>query len=234
MVEFDKASAACSSRAGSEPPPPSAATKHLTEHRSAVDGGSQRCIAPLPSGTIEQSSTKPNKPVKVTGYLQSAPRDLGEGFAHRLRWAHAVNSRRRIVQALNSDVHLLEADVSFGPLLKSGQGTDSPDEVETQVRVESGEPIIMAHYPTERSSDLSLEHFVKIVLDFNNSVHADTMPYKLSGDASPSQQRKRRPAFHKVRSAANAAAWPPQSSIEISTEDEAEAFTAELETELDA
>jgi len=112
------------------------------------------------------------------GYLQTAPQDFGERFAHRLRWSHAVNSSHRLRCALASPVHFLEADVSVGPLRNQAteESCSSPGTKATAssagVRASSGDPIIMAHYPTERSSDLSLENFVDTVLEFNERILA--------------------------------------------------------------
>lgn len=116
-------------------------------------------------------------------YLEAAPNDFGECFAHRLRWAHAVNSSHRLHCALASAVHFLEADVSVGPLTSQACSVDvetvhALDEGrraaagDVSVRTKSGEPVIMAHYPTERSSDLSLERFIATVLQFNQRVLA--------------------------------------------------------------
>ncbi|CAK0823810.1 unnamed protein product [Prorocentrum cordatum] len=131
-------------------------------------------------------------------YPQSAAEHFSESFAHRLRWAHAVNSKRRLRGALAASAHFLEADVAAGPLTPAAQlyeappvspGGDlsapppiqapsrrgergrlsgaAPTQETTSVLTASQQSVIMAHYPTEGSSDLSLERFVSAVLRHN-------------------------------------------------------------------
>mmetsp|Transcript_14625 Transcript_14625/g.28798 ORF Transcript_14625/g.28798 Transcript_14625/m.28798 type:complete len:537 (-) Transcript_14625:16-1626(-) len=135
---------------------------------------------------VKNSNAPPAAHARQTfGYLQTAPLDFGERFAHRLRWSHAVNSSHRLRCALASPVHFLEADVSVGPLRNqaadescSGSGAKAAAK-STSVRAPNGDAIIMAHYPTERSSDLSLENFIDTVLEFNERILA-----KLKADSS--------------------------------------------------
>lgn len=115
-------------------------------------------------------------------YPSSAANFFGEPFAHRLRWAHAVNSRRRLRAVLCTDAHFLEADVAAGPVFSrkdevftlpsSGSGASSTvyRSLGTDVVTEDGQAVIMAHYPTERSSDLTLESFIRTVLVHNEYV----------------------------------------------------------------
>eukprot|EP00929_Paragymnodinium_shiwhaense_P099481 TRINITY_DN61149_c0_g1_i1.p1 TRINITY_DN61149_c0_g1~~TRINITY_DN61149_c0_g1_i1.p1 ORF type:complete len:474 (+),score=93.15 TRINITY_DN61149_c0_g1_i1:143-1564(+) len=111
-------------------------------------------------------------------YPNSAATFFGEHFAHRLRWGHAVNSKRALKASLRSSVHFLEADVAAGPLLppevatstsraSSHKANSAPT---TTVKTAAGDPIIMAHYPTERSSDLSFEDFIRSVMSHNAKV----------------------------------------------------------------
>jgi hypothetical protein len=138
------------------------------------------------SAGVKNSDAPPAAHARQTfGYLQTAPLDFGERFAHRLRWSHAVNSSHRLRCALASPVHFLEADVSSGPL--RNQATDESCHSSgttgaassSSVRAVNGDSIIMAHYPTERSSDLSLENFIDTVLEFNERILA-----KLETDSS--------------------------------------------------
>lgn len=115
-------------------------------------------------------------------YPRLAARDFGEQFAHRLRWAHAVNSRRRLRLALATAAHFLEADVAAGPLVEHArERAPAPPSVParpasadrgpgTRVHTAQGQSVIMAHYPTARSSDLSLERFITAVLRHNERV----------------------------------------------------------------
>lgn len=149
-------------------------------------------IAPLlgqeePHGA---SSSQPRKErrrkeerVPLGDYPTRAALYFGEGFAHRLRWAHAVNSRRRLRVALNTDVHFLEADVAYGPMIPASQAAREDAESRYQrprrrtkpslVSTASGETVIMAHYPTESSSDLSLDRFINAVLRHNECIASE-------------------------------------------------------------
>eukprot|EP00435_Cladocopium_sp_Y103_P046340 s549_g13.t1 len=116
--------------------------------------------------------------VSANCYANDAAEYFGENFAHRLRWAHAVNSLRVLRQALRSNAHFVEADVSAGTLTEEKQdpASESPKNAataETSVATSSKIPIIMAHYPTQRSSDLSFELFVAAVLKHNAQVDGD-------------------------------------------------------------
>jgi hypothetical protein len=128
-----------------------------TKRKSAIDCG------PRPvSGDL----------ISANCYANDAAEYFGENFAHRLRWAHAVNSLRVLRQALCSNAHFVEADVSAGTLMEEKQdpASESPKNAataETSVATSSKIPIIMAHYPTQRSSDLSFELFVAAVLKHN-------------------------------------------------------------------
>lgn len=56
--------------------------------------------------------------LSATCYPNEAADYFGENYAHRLRWAHAVNSLRVLRSALRSNAHFLEADVSAGTLME--------------------------------------------------------------------------------------------------------------------
>lgn len=115
-----------------------------------------------------------------SSYPQAAALDLGQSFAHRLRWLHAVNSLEYLREALASSVQFLEADVAAGQLLiEPGDadelaGIEDSDLVQTTwasgcVKTPCGKSIIMAHFPTEYSSNLSLDSFITAVLQHNPS-----------------------------------------------------------------
>lgn len=112
----------------------------------------------------------------LEGYPSRAAEYFGEPYAHRLRWAHAVNSRKMLGRALAMDAHFLEADVSIGKLVDSADGltasTSSGVKEKSTVVSASGAPVIMAHYPTTRSSDLTLEGFMATVLWHNAQLDA--------------------------------------------------------------
>ena len=84
--------------------------------------------------------------------------------------------------ALVSNSHFLEADVSAGPLVeqkpdplaKPGSSSGSRVSVtETSVVTSAGLPVIMAHYPTQRSSDLCFELFIGAVLKHNAQIDGE-------------------------------------------------------------
>ena len=119
-----------------------------------------------------------------TSYPNEAADYFGELFAHRLRWAHAVNSQRMLSTALVSNSHFLEADVSAGPLVEQkpdsfakgasgGSGGSRVAVTETSVMTSAGLPVIMAHYPTQRSSDLCFELFIGAVLKHNAQIDGE-------------------------------------------------------------
>lgn len=114
--------------------------------------------------------------VALEGYPSRAAEYFGEPYAHRLRWAHAVNSRKMLGKALAMDAHFLEADVSIGRLIEGADAvtaaTSSGVKENPAVASASGAPVIMAHYPTTRSSDLTLEVFMATVLLHNAQLDA--------------------------------------------------------------
>ena len=68
--------------------------------------------------TIFLPSFEPGDVLSATCYPNEAADYFGENYAHRLRWAHAVNSLRVLRSALRSNAHFLEADVSAGTLME--------------------------------------------------------------------------------------------------------------------
>eukprot|EP00747_Dinoflagellata_sp_TGD_P070879 gnl/TRDRNA2_/TRDRNA2_156786_c0_seq2.p1 gnl/TRDRNA2_/TRDRNA2_156786_c0~~gnl/TRDRNA2_/TRDRNA2_156786_c0_seq2.p1 ORF type:complete len:728 (-),score=157.53 gnl/TRDRNA2_/TRDRNA2_156786_c0_seq2:109-2292(-) len=230
----------------SSPGFPPRATRGPDRHREAVPFGGTRCASEYPAAAADY---------------------FGEGFAHRLRWAHAVNSRRRLRGALATSAHFLEADVSAGPLVQverimgpeeaSGRTVVRRRSVDpnTTVCTASGDAIIMAHFPTERSSDLSLEAFVNAVIRHNERVAAmqDEAEREMSASAgagmAPPSSPGPRSAVDEARiagggvarrhdGAASASNGPrlvaDPSAIAMGQTDEAAAFAKELEKELDA
>lgn len=123
----------------------------------------------------QQPPRKEKRVISQAVYPDAAAQFFGEAFAHRLRWSHAVNSKRKLRGALITSGHFLEADVSFGSLVcrdetngrRKSHETPQP---KTTVCTAAGAPVIMAHYPTEMSSDLSLEDFFEQVLTHNERV----------------------------------------------------------------
>lgn len=109
---------------------------------------------------------------------------FGVDASHELRWRHAVNSRRRLRWALADDsVQMLEADVCIGDLIvaagnlqsvplasQSESDEDAPSSfrnIEASGVERTCNQLIMAHYPTSLSSDLSFEEFVVEVMQHN-------------------------------------------------------------------
>uniref|UniRef100_A0A1B6DAG5 Menorin-like domain-containing protein n=1 Tax=Clastoptera arizonana TaxID=38151 RepID=A0A1B6DAG5_9HEMI len=82
-------------------------------------------------------------PVSVDDYFQ-----LG-GNLSKVTWAHAVNSKSLLEEALNGSIMMLEADVILGQLEGTGEG---------------GSPIPVMGHPPTTSSDLSLEQFISKVI----------------------------------------------------------------------
>eukprot|EP00928_Gymnodinium_smaydae_P018300 TRINITY_DN16972_c0_g2_i1.p1 TRINITY_DN16972_c0_g2~~TRINITY_DN16972_c0_g2_i1.p1 ORF type:complete len:574 (+),score=113.94 TRINITY_DN16972_c0_g2_i1:228-1949(+) len=150
-------------------------------------------------------------------YPYEASVHFGECYPHRLRWAHAVNSQRRLRDVLATRAHFLEADVAAGtlrvdvpppqvaeashhPSSSSSSGVGAPSVTwrdnhltDTRVRAENGSAVIMAHYPTESSSDLSLEQFILDVIRHNEKVlarerRAASAAAKSAGDGRQPEQ----------------------------------------------
>mmetsp|Transcript_47590 Transcript_47590/g.101845 ORF Transcript_47590/g.101845 Transcript_47590/m.101845 type:complete len:628 (+) Transcript_47590:217-2100(+) len=197
----------------------------------------------LPTRSVSSSSvprcTNRGGPSKRL-YVDDAAHHFGQPFAHRLRWMHAVNSHRRLDLALKGDAHLLEGDVSMGPLVRAAapagtksladcpsSSSDAKDSTPrtsdtSEVGGEEGNGlfVIMAHYPTERSSDLSLANFVDRVLSHNDNC-------KDKPDSSPDGSAA-------ASTATSSTARPPRHDDEDAlTNQEAKDFAAELEEELD-
>ena len=78
--------------------------------------------------------------------------------------------------------------MSAGTLMEEKQdpASESPNAAtaETSVATSSKIPIIMAHYPTQRSSDLSFELFVAAVLKHNAQAELSCFPFGLWDNAS--------------------------------------------------
>ncbi len=89
---------------------------------SVSDAGSRG--AAVAGGISGSSTASEEKGALLTDlqYLEAAAQDFAQPFAHRLRWSHAVNSIGCLQEALAGDSHLLEADVSAGPLLGQPSG----------------------------------------------------------------------------------------------------------------
>jgi len=134
---------------------------------------------PLDEGLLE-AEAKPSKQElrqaksRIFDYPTDAAQFFGESFPHRLRWAHAVNSRRKLGVALGTGAHFLEGDVASGKLFQAPPLNSGMPEQQTTVDVggtdvvtNTGEAVIMAHYPTEHSSDLSFELFISAVIKHN-------------------------------------------------------------------
>lgn len=178
-------------------------------------------------------------------YPTSCASSFGEYFAHRLRWSHAVNSRRRLKAALALDVHFLEADVSFGPLLLNPEvslentrrfGNRSSRRDNHDVKTTDGYTVIMAHYPTESSSDLSLETFIKAVLRHNERCFDgavqdldEASPIQEKSSASALERTERKSAFSMPRMDDEQAPDPRDQGVL----EEASAFANDLNRELD-
>mmetsp|Transcript_48198 Transcript_48198/g.108356 ORF Transcript_48198/g.108356 Transcript_48198/m.108356 type:complete len:527 (+) Transcript_48198:90-1670(+) len=184
-----------------------------------------------------------------TPYPLVACKDFGETYPHRLRWAHAVNSKHRLVGAFSTGAHLLEADVSCGPLLGHAPqvvertasdaslraGNRVPrrrpskafESSTDTLRTANNESIIMAHYPTQTQSDLSFEDFILSVIAHNKRARA-------------SERVMQRP--HPTDAEAGQVNGPEKGKgvpvgegklPEAESGDEAVAFVKELDSELD-
>eukprot|EP00927_Polykrikos_kofoidii_P054650 TRINITY_DN49037_c0_g1_i1.p1 TRINITY_DN49037_c0_g1~~TRINITY_DN49037_c0_g1_i1.p1 ORF type:complete len:523 (-),score=70.94 TRINITY_DN49037_c0_g1_i1:134-1579(-) len=144
----------------------------------------------MPSvGCQEASGSRPTVNAMSTDYPSKAANFFGERFAHRLRWCHAVNSKGALSAMLHTSVHFLEADVAAGPLISfESSGGSKPS---TSVVTQSGDSVIMAHYPTQTSSDLSLEVFIQEVLAHNKSMGQPITQMKPAKLGTRSDARRR-------------------------------------------
>jgi len=199
-------------------------------HAAGVADAAQRPTSYVAIVSDAPAAPEDSPAERVKGYPEVAAAHFGECFAHRLRWAHAVNSRRRLKGALATSAHFIEADVASGPLVEEASRNDAPAGAarhprlesargkDTKVCTASGKSIIMAHYPTEQSSDLSLERFMTAVLRHNERIgEAGTVAAPI-----PSQAPLRR--SRTAQRAEEEEAHPPN---------EAAAFARDLNKELD-
>jgi len=198
-----------------------------------------KCIEGEDSAKPAQSSqciqSRPADPMKMpSGYPASAASYFGEYGAHRLRWAHAVNGRRRLRAALCTAANFLEADVTSGPLVHKDevpvQGGQDGNGLDTRVKTPAGQPVIMAHYPTELSSDLSFESFMQTVLRHNDRVRADAATEITAAAAAAGQGCGQ---GQSSGSSPAAASTQPKRNTSTSTEEEATIFTRQLDIELE-
>lgn len=198
------------------------------ENRAALAEPTAATTPPV-EGAAPEGAGRMGPPPRREGYMRAAARDFRQPFAHRLRWEHAVNSWSRLRLALQSDANLLEADVSTGPLLAIPGYEDSG---QTSVVTSQGGAVIMAHYPTERKSDLSLERFVQTVLQ-----HNQTMAVEAEESSAAESSSKRRSAGETPGAQAADCRLPfrrrEDCSEDVSSADEAAAFRRELDKELD-
>lgn len=186
-----------------------------------------------PTQPSQPSQSRPADPPKIaSGYPASAASYFGEYGAHRLRWAHAVNGRRRLRAALCTAANFLEADVTSGPLVYKDevpvQGGQDGNALDTCVKTPAGQSVIMAHYPTELSSDLSFECFMQTVLRHNDRVRADAAAEITAVAAAAGQGHG-----HGQSSGSAPSAPSPKRKTSTSTEEEATIFTRELDSELE-
>jgi hypothetical protein len=176
-----------------------------------------------------------------SGYPAQAASYFGEYGAHRLRWAHAVNGQRRLRAALNTAANFLEADVVSGKMVYKDEmpmkGQEAENGLDTIVKTASGQSVIMAHYPTELSSDLSFEAFIDTVLRHNDRVRLQASAEKTAAAAAAAANG------HGHAPSCGSEAPPsllPASSLRqegarqaSSTSEEAAKFCREIDNELD-
>eukprot|EP00933_Yihiella_yeosuensis_P038190 TRINITY_DN32134_c0_g1_i1.p1 TRINITY_DN32134_c0_g1~~TRINITY_DN32134_c0_g1_i1.p1 ORF type:complete len:464 (-),score=57.41 TRINITY_DN32134_c0_g1_i1:316-1707(-) len=111
---------------------------------------------------------------ETQGFCQELANALGIQAPHQLRWRHGTNSRRRLHRALaDNSIHMLEADVCLGALVDTASSGKSSGSRCNEMQMSSGrrnsKRLIMAHYPTTRTSDLSVEEFLYTVMRHNAS-----------------------------------------------------------------
>ncbi|XP_063701580.1 protein FAM151B [Culicoides brevitarsis] len=69
-----------------------------------------------------------------------------------IRWAHAVNSQQLLDESLNGPIDMIEADIVLGTLTNNVTAPEQP---------------VMGH-PPATTSDISLDSFLRQILEFNN------------------------------------------------------------------
>jgi len=93
--------------------------------------------------TEKQPPRKEKPRTSQAAYPEAAAQFFGESFAHRLRWSHAVNSKRKLRVALISTAQFVEADVSFGSLVcrdaNNGRSRYEATEPKTTVYTDAGD-----------------------------------------------------------------------------------------------
>lgn len=97
-----------------------------------------------------------------TSFCEQLSSVFGVKATHQLNWRHCTNSRRCLHRALVDDtVHMIEADVCLGELLESSTSASRSGPRWRR------KDLVMAHYPTTRSSDLCLEDFLTTIMRHN-------------------------------------------------------------------
>eukprot|EP00811_Abedinium_folium_P030890 NODE_4983_length_1823_cov_18.758844.p1 GENE.NODE_4983_length_1823_cov_18.758844~~NODE_4983_length_1823_cov_18.758844.p1 ORF type:complete len:424 (+),score=92.31 NODE_4983_length_1823_cov_18.758844:202-1473(+) len=103
-------------------------------------------------------------------YPRSAANQFGEPFAHRLRWAHAINSLQRLQWALDTNVNFIEADVTTGTIDAPPEEHRSCLDKKNTVFAKDGKDVIMGHPPFSSSSNLSFQTFIDVILKHNELI----------------------------------------------------------------
>lgn len=105
---------------------------------------------------VAQSHAESKTTTLRSPYCASLAATFCVAAAHQIRWAHGVNSRRKLRAALqNREVHMIESDICIGTF-RDRAGTHP-------------QRVVAAHYPTSSSSDLPVEKLLDLVLRHNAS-----------------------------------------------------------------
>lgn len=152
-------------------------------------------------------------------YLSAVASHFEVSHAHRLRWAHAVNSWKRLNSALKTNVHFLEADVAPGEVVPD---INVPNKLADEVCTSQGTHVIMAHYPPDTTSNLTFKAFIDTVIEHNEFVMQTKVPEKPYDDFSTVPF-----SFGQITVYPDRPQFGQQG-------DEAAIYATELDTELDA
>ena len=107
----------------------------------------------------------------MSHYCIELCRKFGKPSVHQLTWTHSCNSAESLRKALNSDADLIEADVMIGgyepevlpvPTVRVKESSSSN-------KSSSSNALIMCH-PPMRSSNLTLEMFLRTICAYNRRV----------------------------------------------------------------
>lgn len=98
-----------------------------------------------------------------------------------IEWHHATNTKQRLMQALHSRCHLLEADVMLGEYVSKAGYSRSCAPVMQMCIDRKTTDIICAHYPTTITSDLRLSDLLDRLVKYNRIKREKGQPTRQKG-----------------------------------------------------